>query len=286
MVCLALASKASESRRKLCHILFWLAICCAVATTAETRTSTPPVGTSPTTHQQPSTPQQQSSRGWFFKLRDKVMGNTSIGRAMTYSISKQEAKAIAVLDFQGTPLSWFSLDDPVMGGRSETTHFVSDDNILHFDGTVNTNGGGFTSIRAKLSEGLLTPQQRGLKIQYRGDGKTYKVLLSNGDRGGPFSRVPSWQADLPTIKHDDSNNNDHWDEAVIPFDKLVPAFGGGPRSQPSEDGKKQYKFDPSEMKEIGFMLSLRLSDGSPNPPETFGTGIFPFSLLVKSILAV
>jgi len=37
------------------------------------------------------------------------------------------------------------------------------------------------------------------------------------------------------------------------------------------------------MRQIGVMLSLKRSDGSDNPIETFGTGIFPFSLEILSI---
>ena len=222
------------------------------------------------------------------------MGN-AVTRAMTYSISKNEAKAIAVLGFGGqnnTPLSWFRLDDGVMGGQSETLH-VAKDGVLHFEGNINTSGGGFASIRAKLPPGLLgsataaaatTTQVKGLKIRYRGDGKTYKVLLSNGERGGPFTRVPSWQVDLPTTDKTATSSEDEWDEATILFDSLLPAFGG--RTEPSDEEKKQYTFDPAEMKELGFMLSLRLSDGSPNPKETFGEGIFPFSLIIQSITTV
>lgn len=207
------------------------------------------------------------------------MGNVT--RAMSYSISKNEKNAISVLDFHGTPLSWFRLDDGVMGGQSETVH-VAKDGFLHFDGILNTNGGGFTSIRAKINPGLLGSETTGLNIRYRGDGKTYKVLLSDGNRGGPFARTPTWQADLPTEKRED----DSWDEVTIPYTRLQPAFGGGPKSQPSEEERKQYTFNQLDMKEIGLMLSLRLSDGSPNPPETFGEGVFPFSLKVQSIKAV
>ena len=212
------------------------------------------------------------------------MGNTvkQITRAASYSIAKNEQCSISVLEFHGKPLSWFRLDDGVMGGLSETLHVVQD-GVLHFNGTINTNGGGFTSIRSKLPEGLLTADMKGLKIRYRGDGKTYKVLLSTGDRGGPFSRVPSWQFDLPTTAAKDDTNEDHWDEADIPFDKLCASFGGGPRSQPSQEEKQQYRFNPVEMKEIGLMLSLKLSDGRSNPPETFGIGIFPFSLVIQAI---
>lgn len=31
------------------------------------------------------------------------------------------------------------------------------------------------------------------------------------------------------------------------------------------------------------MLSLKLSNGDPNPVETYGSGIFPFSLRIRSI---
>jgi NADH dehydrogenase [ubiquinone] 1 alpha subcomplex assembly factor 1 len=229
-----------------------------------------------------------SGQSWF--RRRFGMGN-QVTRAMTYSIAKNQRNAITVLEFHGEPLSWFRLDDGVMGGQSETTvesiqyHPRKTEcdvqPLLHFVGTINTNGGGFTSIRAKVA---LPAEATGFKIKYKGDGKTYKVLLSNADRGGPFARVPSWQADLPTtnkLRADDTNSND-WDEAIIDFSSLVPSFGGGPPLNTPE-AKNAYTFDPTEMKEIGLMLSLKLSDGSPNPPETFGKGIFPFALLVNSI---
>ena len=86
------------------------------------------------------------------------------------------------------------------------------------------------------------------------------------------------------ISDQDKTESRKWDEATILFENLLPAFGGG--RQPSEEEKKQYTFDAAEVKEIGFMLSLRLSDGSPNPKETFGEGIFPFSLVIQSMAMV
>lgn len=207
------------------------------------------------------------------------MGN-NIVRMATYSISQNEQNALSVLNLHGTALQWFRLDDGVMGGQSETVHVVQND-ALHFDGTINTQGGGFCSIRAKFPAGLLRTEMKGLKVRYRGDGKTYKVILGKGERGGPFSSTPSWQLDLPTTPKQVGDKG--WDEAMIPFDKLHASFGGGPRSKPSQEEVERYVFDPLEMKEMGLMLSLKLSDGRSNPPETFGTGIFPFSLVVQSI---
>lgn len=231
------------------------------------------------TAESPSIPAKTKKTGWFGRLK---MGN-QVTRAMTYNIAKNEKNAVKILDIDGVPLSWFQLDDGVMGGQSQTDlKLLGKDDKLHFRGMINCNGGGFTSIRAKLPSDALTSDRTGLKIRFRGDGKTYKVILSNAERGGPFSKVPSWQADLPTTKE----HSDTWDEVIIPFTELVAAFGGGPRSQLSEQEKKSYIFNPMEMKEIGLMLSLRLSDGTSNPVETFGEGIFPFSLLVDSITFV
>ena len=166
-------------------------------------------------------------------------------------------------------LSWYKLDDPVMGGQSETDHTV-ENNHLHFKGTINTNGGGFASIRSKLPSEVDLSSATGLRLRIQGDGKTYKIFMTDGSAGGPMSRSPSWQMDVPTAGE--------WQDVDIPFDKFLPSFG--PRT--CSDGS-HYKFDAKEMKELGLMLSLKLADGKPNPKETFGEGIFPFSLKVESI---
>ena len=82
----------------------------------------------------------------------------------------------------------------VMGGRSSTQH-TTEGGALTFAGMLDTRGGGFTSVRADFAGGL---KSDALRVRFRGDGKTYKVLLSNGQGGGPWSNNPSWQHDLPT----------------------------------------------------------------------------------------
>lgn len=166
------------------------------------------------------------------------------------------------------------MDDPVMGGQSNTDH-VLENGYLNFKGNINTNGGGFASIRSAIPDGIDLTSAQGIRLRVNGDGKTYKFFMTDGSSGGPMSRNPSWQMDVPTASSND------WQDVEIPFDKLLPSFG--PRT-PSD--ASQYKFDSKEMKEMGLMLSLKLSDGSPNPKETFGDGIFPFSLKVESIESV
>jgi len=205
------------------------------------------------------------------------------------------------------------LDDGVMGGQSSTNmaehnaeiigennHVNYSSQVLRFAGQINTNGGGFCSIRAALPDasGLcfansttITNEQQqeevtvtGIKIRYRGDGKTYKVILSDGQRstGGPFSRSPTWQMDLPTVDRTNDATT-AMDEVILPLNGFQPSFG--PRSV-SEEEKAKLVLIASEQRMIGLMLSLKLSDGSSNPKETFGEGIFDFCLDVEAIEVV
>eukprot|EP00547_Thalassionema_nitzschioides_P008745 CAMPEP_0194224102 /NCGR_PEP_ID=MMETSP0156-20130528/36672_1 /TAXON_ID=33649 /ORGANISM="Thalassionema nitzschioides, Strain L26-B" /LENGTH=209 /DNA_ID=CAMNT_0038955517 /DNA_START=47 /DNA_END=676 /DNA_ORIENTATION=+ len=194
-------------------------------------------------------------------------------RMMSYDRAGNEAAAVTALNLIEKDLQWFRLDDGVMGGRSETIH-STENNGLNFQGNINTEGGGFCSIRAKLPNGFGEENLSGLKLNIRGDGKTYKVILSDGKGGSPFSGSPSWQADLPT-------KNGEEEEVVISFSDLKPSFGGRPKSRPEDMSK--YTLNPSDIREIGLMLSLKLSDGSNNPKGTFGEGIFPFFLHVNHI---
>lgn len=169
--------------------------------------------------------------------------------------------------------------------------------LLRFSGQINTNGGGFASIRSALPDtGLLLSSSdkdndnnntvKGIKIRYRGDGKTYKVILSDGQRstGGPFLRSPTWQMDLPTTASTSTVAVDTiMDEAILPLDKFQPSFG--PRSV-SEEEKAGLVLVPGKQRMIGLMLSLKLSDGTDNPRETFGEGVFEFSLDVEAIEVV
>ena len=193
-------------------------------------------------------------------------------RGMRYDRGANEAAALSALELLGQELKWFRLDDSVMGGQSETTH-SSEGERLHFQGIINTDGGGFCSIRAKLQQGF-DEDVTGIRLKFIGDGKTYKVTLSNGKSS--IGESPSWQTDLPTLSGKEQT-------VVLPLSDLTPSFGGRPSSRPSAEELAKYKLDPSSIQEIGLMLSLQLSDGTPNPKNTFGEGVFPFSLQVKSI---
>jgi hypothetical protein len=199
-------------------------------------------------------------------------------RIMSYDRAANERNAIPGLNLLGNRLKWHRLDDGVMGGQSSTLHQVEsvDDGdcqqILHFTGQINTNGGGFCSIRSPI-EGGLPSDTTGIRLSFIGDGKTYKFLVSDGNKStfGPSRRSPSWQVDLPTNKQEETR--------VISLDSFTPSVIGGPLDT-------SVKLNPTQVKEMGFMLSLKLSNGESNPVETFGSGTFPFSLKIRSIEVV
>ena len=233
-----------------------------------------------------STPRGETSqyfssriRNLFDRKRRKEGNMGQAVRTMKYDRASNERSAIGALDFVDQALEWYRLDDGVMGGQSETTHSCLQDGSLNFEGNINTNGGGFCSIRAPIPNGL-PPNSGAIRIRFIGDGKTYKLTLSDGTKStfGPSLRSPSWQVDIPSKKDYGKEES-----VTIPFSALLPTWGGGPRSQPSAEGRSQAKFNARDIKEIGVMLSLKLSDGSPNPTETFGEGVFPFSLRVSSV---
>eukprot|EP00587_Corethron_hystrix_P009995 CAMPEP_0113300682 /NCGR_PEP_ID=MMETSP0010_2-20120614/2208_1 /TAXON_ID=216773 ORGANISM="Corethron hystrix, Strain 308" /NCGR_SAMPLE_ID=MMETSP0010_2 /ASSEMBLY_ACC=CAM_ASM_000155 /LENGTH=231 /DNA_ID=CAMNT_0000154143 /DNA_START=34 /DNA_END=729 /DNA_ORIENTATION=+ /assembly_acc=CAM_ASM_000155 len=219
-------------------------------------------------------------------------------RMMKYPHAENEINAITGAIITGDsihppiPLRWHRLDDGVMGGKSITTHSAGGkggdkgEEWLHFSGTINTDGGGFTSVRAPIS--LIPEDTEAIAVRYRGDGKTYKVLLSNGKPAGPFSNNVSWQADLPTCIReggdgdgaDNEKSYSSWEEATLPLSSFIPSFGG------RVNKKESLVLVPTEQRQIGLMLSLYRSDGSANPEETFGKGEFDFKLTVHSIAFV
>jgi len=102
---------------------------------------------------------------------------------------------------------WDVVNDGVMGGRSQG--FVSvKEGALHFTGTLVTQGGGFTSVRAGRSIDLTG--QLGLELRVRGSGRQFEVELNDGR--GTFGRAVSRRAPFPTSAE--------WTVVRVPFSAL------------------------------------------------------------------
>ena len=117
---------------------------------------------------------------------------------------------------------WIVVNDGVMGGRS--SGFVTvEDGMLRFTGTLVTQGGGFTSVRASR-EADLTGQD-GLELRVRGSGRPFEVELDDGMRR--FGRTVSRRAPVPTTAE--------WTVVRVPFRALRASIFGQPVSAPPID---------------------------------------------------
>ena len=192
-------------------------------------------------------------------------------RAMTYDAAGNKKAAVPALKYNDTQLSWFRADDGVMGGQSVTSHDVDEEGVLHFKGILNTDGGGFASIRAPIEAGTIKADTKGIKITYRGDGKTFRFTLADREKaGGPFSSAPIWKYDIVTEKVE----GEEWQEVVIEFDAFEPTFGG----KNEKEKTAGFMLNHTELLEIGFMLSMRKDEGFD--------GEYPFEFNIKSIESV
>lgn len=132
------------------------------------------------------------------------------------------------------PADWRSIDDPVMGGVSEST-FAATEAGAAFTGTVSLKqGGGFASVRAPASHYDLSDHD-GLRLRLRGDGKRY-WLTTYTSPGGSISYRASLHP--PT----------EWTTVAVRFDALTPYRRGTkvPDAPP---------FDPAQIRTLGFLIA-------------------------------
>lgn len=170
-----------------------------------------------------------------------LLGLTSIGRA------DDKPGARTLFDFTSEDASdrWRSVNDGVMGGVSEGSFRLSDEQTLLFSGTLSLeNNGGFASIRS-VPEPLPISSDDVLVVRARGDGRSYLLNLYVPTRRTAYS----FRAPMPTTRGE-------WTETRVPIREFVaqsygePVEGAGP-------------VDAEQVNAIG----ITLSDGEPGAFE-------------------
>ena len=121
---------------------------------------------------------------------------------------------ITLFEFTGTDEApWTVVNDGVMGGRSAGYVTVADGS-LRFTGTLVTQGGGFTSVRARRDVDL--SGQTGIELRVRGSGRQFEVEIDDGLRAS--GRSVSRRAAFPT--------STEWTLIRIPFATLRSTIFG------------------------------------------------------------
>ncbi len=144
-------------------------------------------------------------------------------------------------DFSGTQdVNWQRVNDNVMGGRS-TGGFEIIDQSMVLSGSINLNGGGFTSVRAPLPKKILENFDA-VTFLAKSDGRGYDLTFRDEARRNISHRAPL-----------DLKASEAWQEVMIKFSDLAPAFFGRPIDAQS--------FNKDEAREIGIILNDGLGGG-------------------------
>lgn len=172
----------------------------------------------------------------------RVMGYNSPmvrGNARYFEVQIPVVRAAeTVVDFGDAEevASWGPVNDSVMGGRSTSRIWRTEDGVGLFVGNLSLeNNGGFASVRSGSIAGRLDGAER-IVVRFRGDGNTYKLRLRSAAGGST-----SYQAPFETVAGE-------WSERVFAASDFTPVWRG--RLVPSAPA-----LELADVTDMGIMIS-------------------------------
>jgi len=161
------------------------------------------------------------------------------GAAMTSAAAPKETSMTPLISFQSPEeaRAWRTVNDNVMGGRSEGGSIIEDGQLV-FAGVVNTDGGGFSSVRRSMQPGDLEGS-RAFVLSVKSDGRSYRLVAQTNERFR--GRYVSYQAPIPVTPKGE------WSDIRVAFSDFVPSVFG--RSVPAT------AFSPEEVTELGLIIA-------------------------------
>ena len=152
--------------------------------------------------------------------------------------SGTQGPGLELFDFSGAEPSWYTLNDNVMGGISNSSVVIdTEEHSLSFTGAVSLdNNGGFASTRSQWA-GYDLSAFDGIALRVRGDGNTYRFRIRTEATGSAVAYTGLFTTDAGA-----------WQEIYIPFAEMIPRYRGfvvnaaGP-------------LDPQSIRSFGLMLS-------------------------------
>lgn len=156
---------------------------------------------------------------------------------------KAPRRRLTNFDSDGANKRWLVVNDNVMGGRSRGG-LSFDGGILTFEGEIDTDGGGFSSLRLPLEPQALSPFDR-IELRARPDDRDYVVTFDD-DLASRDRRV-SHRAPIEFAAPG------QWQIISVPFDTLSAAIFGRPID------------DLPFRKDLASRMGLMISDGVDGP---------------------
>lgn len=136
---------------------------------------------------------------------------------------------------------WRTVLDGVMGGRSTGSFEVRDGSMV-FTGVLNTNGGGFSSVRRRGGLQLGVDGEAGVHLRVRGDGRKYTLRLRQPTEQRRYAA--SYRTQFQT------QQGDRWQDVYIPYSALQPTWRGRKLDLPP--------VDPAKVDELGLSIDDKI----------------------------
>ncbi len=150
-------------------------------------------------------------------------------------VAEAEDRVLFEFNTPENATAWQTVNDGVMGGRSDGRFKINNDKNMEFFGTLSLeNNGGFASVRARAAK-LEVSSGESIVIRVRGDGRKYNFNVYTRSNLGGYSYRQSFKT-----------NQGEWIEVTLPVDDFVATWRG--RLFPNE------KLDPSKVTGFGFLL--------------------------------
>ncbi len=137
---------------------------------------------------------------------------------------------------------WRTVLDGVMGGRSTGSFEVVGGRMI-FTGVLNTNGGGFSSVRRPGKDLQLGQAgETGVRLRVRADGRRYTLRLRQPTERRRFAA--SYRTQFETQK------GDGWQDVYVPYSALRPTWRGRSLDLPP--------VDPTKVDELGLSIDDKI----------------------------
>ena len=151
-------------------------------------------------------------------------------------------RALADFSQPGEGSRWRTVLDGVMGGRSTGSFEVADGSMV-FTGVLNTNGGGFSSVRRPGKDLQLGQDgEVGVRLRVRADGRKYTLRLRQPTERRRFAA--SYRTQFETQK------GGGWQDVYVPYSALRPTWRGRSLDLPP--------VDPTKVDELGLSIDDKI----------------------------
>lgn len=158
------------------------------------------------------------------------------------------------VSLNGQKFEWYTLDDVVMGGKSNSTVLLTNEGHVEFKGNVNTDGGGFSTCRIKDCDLGLNETHKGVRITYRGN-TSDKCIYKFQFMAGNFN----FMVNVPAAK----------DQSSVTHECLLKDFNCMRYGTP----KPKQPFIAKNVTGLGLMASI-FNKAKPVPGKTGGDFTF------------